>query len=96
MWIRILLFSSFDLQDANQKKQIFNKKFFGLLLFEGKFTSFLKDKMPKRSHKTVGIKAQKHVDPVDPDPDSDPEHWIAVNVFETKNQCTWLPYRSKF
>jgi hypothetical protein len=41
-----------DLQDAN-KKQF--KKFFCLLLFEGTFTSFFKDKKSKRSHKTVGI-----------------------------------------
>ena len=48
--------------------------------------------MSKRSHKTVEIKvfltillndrririqeAQKHVDPVDPDSDPDPQHWI--------------------
>jgi hypothetical protein len=44
-----------DLQVAN-KKLIFFVKFFCLLLFEGSFTSFLKDKMSKRSHKTVGIK----------------------------------------
>ncbi len=30
--------------------------FFYLLLFEGTFTSFFKDKKSKRSHKTVGIK----------------------------------------
>jgi hypothetical protein len=30
--------------------------FFFLLLFEGAFTSFFKDKKSKRSHKTVGIK----------------------------------------
>jgi hypothetical protein len=33
-----------------------NKKFFCLLLFEGTFTSFFKDKKSKRSNKTVGIK----------------------------------------
>ena len=44
-----------DLQDAN-KKLISLKKFFCLLLFEGTFTSFFKDKKSKRSHKTVGIK----------------------------------------
>ncbi len=33
-----------------------NFKFFCLLLFEGTFTSFFKDKKSKRSHKTVGIK----------------------------------------
>ncbi len=32
-------------------------KFFCLLLFEGTFTSFFKDKKYERSHKTVGIKA---------------------------------------
>jgi hypothetical protein len=37
-----------DLQDAN-------KKFFCLLLFEGTFTSFFKDKKSLRSHKTVEI-----------------------------------------
>ncbi len=42
------------LQDVN-KKQIF-KKFFGLFLFEGTFTSFSKDKKSKRSHKTSKIK----------------------------------------
>jgi hypothetical protein len=44
-----------DLQDAN-KKLIFQKKFFCLLLFEGTLTSFFKDKKSKGSHKTVGIK----------------------------------------
>jgi hypothetical protein len=44
-----------DLQEAN-KKQICLKKFFCLLLFEGTFTSFFKDKKSKRSNKTVGIK----------------------------------------
>jgi hypothetical protein len=44
-----------DLQDAN-KKQIFLTKFFCILLFEGTLTSFFKDKMSKRSHKTVEIK----------------------------------------
>jgi hypothetical protein len=43
-----------DLQDA--KKQIFQKKYFCILLFEGTFSSFFKDKKSKRSHKTVGIK----------------------------------------
>jgi hypothetical protein len=42
-WFRISL--SFDLQ----------KKYFFLLLFEDVFTSFIKDKKPKRSHKTLGI-----------------------------------------
>jgi hypothetical protein len=44
-----------DLQDAN-KKLIFIKRFFCLLLFEGTFTSFFKYKKSKSSHKTVGIK----------------------------------------
>jgi hypothetical protein len=43
-----------DLQDAN-KKRIF-KKLFLLLLFEGTFTSFFKDKKSKRIPKIVGIK----------------------------------------
>ncbi len=70
-----------DLRDANKK--IFKKKFFCLLLFEGTFTPFFKDKKSKRSHKAVGIKVfllfllgdrriqiqetQKHTDP-------DPHH----------------------
>jgi hypothetical protein len=44
-----------DLQDAN-KKIIFSKKFFCILLFEGTFTSFFQDKKSKRSHKTVEIR----------------------------------------
>jgi hypothetical protein len=44
-----------DLQDANQKI-IFLTKFFCILLFEGNFTSYFKDKKSKRSHKTVEIK----------------------------------------
>ncbi len=44
-----------DLQDDN-KKRIFVKKFFCIVLFEGTFTSFIKDKRSKRSHKTVEIK----------------------------------------
>jgi hypothetical protein len=35
-----------DLQNAN-KKTICLKRFFSLLLFEGTFTSFFKDKSPK-------------------------------------------------
>jgi hypothetical protein len=38
-----------DLQDAKKKN-------FCLLLFEGTFTSFFKDKKSKRSHKAVEIK----------------------------------------
>jgi hypothetical protein len=44
-----------DLQDAN-KNLIFLKKFSCILLFEGNFTSFFKDKKSKRSQKTVEIK----------------------------------------
>jgi hypothetical protein len=47
-----------DLQDAN-KKLIFKNKFFFVILFEGTFASFFKDKKSKRSHKshkTVEIK----------------------------------------
>jgi hypothetical protein len=44
-----------NLQDGN-KKLIFLKKVFSLLLYEGKFSSFFKNKKSKRSHKTVGIK----------------------------------------
>jgi hypothetical protein len=40
--------------DANKK--LFKKRYFCLLLFEGKFTSFFKDKKSKRSHETVRIK----------------------------------------
>jgi hypothetical protein len=45
-----------DLQDANKK--LILKKFFCVLLFEGTFTSFFKNKKSKskRSHKTVEIK----------------------------------------
>jgi hypothetical protein len=72
-----------DLQSRRQQKTNLKKVFY-LLLFEGTFTSFFKDKKSKRSHKTAGIKAfllfmldyrgirirkaQKHVD-------LDPEHW---------------------
>jgi hypothetical protein len=44
-----------DLQDAS-KKLIFLTQFFCLLLFEGTFTSFFKDKKSKKSQKIVGIK----------------------------------------
>ena len=43
-----------ELQDANEK--LILKKYFCLLLFEGTFTSFFKDKKSKRSHKAVGFK----------------------------------------
>jgi hypothetical protein len=68
VWIRIRICGSMpltkgsgsgiiDLQDAN-KKLIFLliTKFFCLLLFEGTFASFSKDKKSKRSHKAVEIK----------------------------------------
>ncbi len=42
-----------DLQDANKKR--IKKKFFCIVLFEGIFTSFFKDKK-SRSHQTVEIK----------------------------------------
>ncbi len=45
-----------DPASRGQQKTIFFIKFFCLLLFEGTFTSFFKDKKSKRSHKTVGIK----------------------------------------
>jgi hypothetical protein len=43
-----------DLQDANKKE--FKKNCSCILLFEGTFTSFFKDKKLKRSHNTVEIK----------------------------------------
>jgi hypothetical protein len=43
-----------DLQDDNETL-IFLNKFFCILLFEGTFTSFFKDKKPKRSHETEEI-----------------------------------------
>jgi hypothetical protein len=46
--------SIIDLQDANKKLN--KKKFFCILLFRGIFTSFFKDKKPKKSQKTVEIK----------------------------------------
>jgi hypothetical protein len=44
-----------DLKDANKKKNFF-KTFFCIVLLEGTFTSFFKDKKSKRSDKTVEIK----------------------------------------
>ncbi len=41
---------------SRRQQKIFFKKYFFLLLFYGTFTSFFKDKMSKRSHKTVGTK----------------------------------------
>ncbi len=49
-----VIFDSY-LQKANKKTNL-KRKFFCLLLFEGTFTSFFKDKKSKRSHKTVGMK----------------------------------------
>jgi hypothetical protein len=46
--------SIIDLQDANKK--LYKKIFFCILLFEGTFTSFFKDKMLKRRHKRIEIK----------------------------------------
>jgi hypothetical protein len=37
-------------------KNKFKKKFFCIVLFEGTFRSFFKEKKSKRSHKTVEIK----------------------------------------
>jgi hypothetical protein len=37
-------------------KNLFKKKFFSLLLFEGTFTLFFKDKKSKRRHKRLHIK----------------------------------------
>jgi hypothetical protein len=42
------------LQDANKK--YLKQKILCLILFEGTFTSFFKDKKSKRSHKAVGNK----------------------------------------
>ncbi len=57
------------------------KKFFCLLLFEGTFTSFFKDKKSKRSysHKTVGIKVFPTIFACwlkDPEPDPDLYLWL--------------------
>ncbi len=43
------------IQDDNTKP-IFFESFSGLLLFEGTFTTFFKDKKSKRYHKTIAIK----------------------------------------
>jgi hypothetical protein len=42
-----------DLQDANKNE--FKKKFFSILLFDGTFKLFFKDKKSKRIQKTVKI-----------------------------------------
>jgi hypothetical protein len=44
-----------ELKDVNKKLIVF-LNFFCLLLFEGTFTSFFKDKKSKKSHKILGIK----------------------------------------
>ena len=43
-----------DLQHASKK--LFFNKFSCLLLFEGTFTSFFKDKKSQENHKTIEIK----------------------------------------
>jgi hypothetical protein len=53
-WDPYPVFFYIDLQYA--KKNYFLNKFFCLLLFEGTFTSFFKDKKSKRSNRSVGIK----------------------------------------
>ena len=62
---------------------IFNTIFFWLLLFEGTFTSFNfcmmiegsgSGSIPLTSGSGSGLEAQKHVDPVDPDPPA--RHWF--------------------
>ncbi len=90
-----------------QQKTNFFKKC--LLLFEGTFTLFYKDKKSKRSLKTVGIKvfltifacwsgireAQKHVDPVDLYPD--PEHcegvFLTVKNIASGEDYQWREWR---
>ncbi len=74
-WIRIVLFSSLTVKTPTKNK------FFCLLLFEGTFTYFFKDKKSKRSHKTVGIKVLLTIfdwweKNLDPDPDLDPYLWL--------------------
>jgi hypothetical protein len=61
VWIRIRgstgsgsCYFVIDLQDTDKK--LIKKKFFCLLLFEGIFTLFFKDKESKTIHKTVRIK----------------------------------------
>ena len=73
-----------------QQKTNLKKQFFCIILFEGIFTSFFKGRKSQNS-RNQGVsyyfclmiegseiqEAQKHVDPVDPDPDldPDPQHW---------------------
>jgi hypothetical protein len=62
VWIRIRIRGSMPLTNGSGSGSCFffrhepRQKFFCLLLFEGTFTSFFKDKKSKRSHKIVGIK----------------------------------------
>ncbi len=71
------------------QKKLIKKKFFCILIFEGTFTSFFKGKKSKKSHKTVEIKvfltffASWFVDPVDPNPDLDPDlqHCLRYSIF---------------
>jgi hypothetical protein len=75
-----------ELQDAN-KKLIFNRKFSCMLLFEGTFTSFFKDKKSKRSQSRfflLNLLNDRRI-PMDPDPylrlmDPDPQHCLQVNA----------------
>jgi hypothetical protein len=77
--------------ESCQQKTNLKKKFSCILLFEGTFTSFFKDKSQKEvtkqwksrfsllyllNDRRIRIQeAQKHVDP-DPDSDPDPHHWF--------------------
>ncbi len=56
MRIRILLFSSLTFKRPTTVKTNFKKSFCWLLLFQGKFKSFFKDKKSKRINKIVEIK----------------------------------------
>ncbi len=66
-----------DFQDAD-KKLIFLTVIL-LIIFWRYIYIIVKDKKSKRSHK---IEAQKHVDPVDPDSNPDPQH-----CFKYKCRC---------
>jgi hypothetical protein len=46
----------FIIAPSRRKQKTNLKKFSCILLFEGTFTSFFKDKKSKKSHKTNGIK----------------------------------------
>jgi hypothetical protein len=74
-------FFVFDLQ--SKKNFFFISKFFYLLLLEGPFTSFFKNKKAKRSHKTVKIMVfltillhDRRFRIWDPDPDEPKNVWI--------------------